>query len=107
MNRDEVLKAVTNEKSYDERDKSLLIKGLSISSLIVEIICVLCIIIQTIDGIFWGEHANIAPFILLFFLQFSIVEFFQFKSSKKKKHILLFIIYILITLISFSIFSGI
>ena len=76
MNKEEILAKA--QKDSDEMEQAILTKSLGISTIVIPILCLACILIR----IFFAEYM-ISDLIVITLAQLSISEFYQYFKMKK------------------------
>lgn len=83
MDRDEILSKVKKSKEPDEMQLSIMTKALGISSIIVPVMCLICVLIR----IFNGERA-FYDLIAITFIQLFVSEYYKYLEQKNKKQLI-------------------
>ena len=104
MNKDELISKIKESNETDEREAKLYMNSFVYTTLITQLLCIVFIIKNIVSSIKTGGNEKIGALLTLIFLQFTLSEFFQFKMSKKKLHILFFIIYFICTVFTLSLY---
>ena len=76
MNKEEILAKA--QKGSDEMEQAILTKSLGISTIVIPILCLICILIR----IYFAEYM-ISDLIVITLAQLSISEFYQYFKMKK------------------------
>lgn len=82
MNKEEILAKA--QKESDEMEQAVLTKSLGISTIVIPILCLICILIR----IYFSEYI-ISDLIVITLAQLSISEFYQYFKMKKIPMLLL------------------
>ena len=98
MDKDKLISKIKESNEVDEREAKEYMNSFVYTTLITQLLCIVFIIIYIIYSIKTGSNEKIGALLTLIFLQITLSEFYQFKMSKKKIHIVFFIIYLICTI---------